>query len=98
MSESDPAISTVNLSGEIDLNRSSEVSDLLKPLIESKLPAINIDFSEVRYIDSSGLAVLIDALQNIQAYGGKLSLSGMQKNIRAVFQIARLDQVFTITE
>ena len=55
-----------------------------------------VDLSKVSYIDSSGLAVLIEAMQNVEAYGGRFFLAGLQENVRPIFEIARLDQVFII--
>ena len=50
----------------------------------------------VSYIDSSGLAVLIEAMQKVEKYGGKFALAGLQENVKPIFEIARLDQVFHI--
>lgn len=91
-----PEPNIIALEGEIDLHESPNVREALRGLIEQKLPRVYIDLSEVTYIDSSGIAVLIDAMQRIQAYGGKLALFGIRENVRTVFEIARLDQVFRI--
>lgn len=93
---SQPDSSVVALEGEIDLHESPNVREALKGLIEKKTPRVFVDLTEVSYVDSSGLAVLIDAMQRIQAYGGKFALFGLRKNVRTVFEIARLDQVFRI--
>ena len=93
---SNPEPNLLTLEGEIDLHESSNVRQKLNPLIERKLPEILVDLSGVSYIDSSGLALFIDAMQRIQAYGGKLSLFGIRKNVLNIFQIARLDQIFRI--
>ncbi len=84
------------IAGEVDLHRSPEVKEKLNPLIEQKRPNVLVDLSGVSYIDSSGLALLIEAMQRVQAYGGKLALCGIRENVRAIFEIARLDQVFRI--
>lgn len=51
---------------------------------------------DVSYVDSSGLAVLIDAMQRIANYGGKFGLIGIRPAVRTVLEIARLDQVFRV--
>ena len=84
------------LQGEIDLHRSSQVKETLDPLVSKKVPRILLDFSGVTYIDSSGLATMIEALQRIQGYGGKLAMFGLRDSVRSIFEIARLDQIFTI--
>ena len=64
----------VALEGEIDLHESPQVTQRLNPLIARKLPSIHLDLSRVSYIDSSGLAAFVDAMQRIQAYGGEFAL------------------------
>jgi anti-sigma B factor antagonist len=95
-SVSKPEPNVVALEGEIDLHESPNVREALKGLIEKKTPGVFVDMTGVTYIDSSGLAVLIDAMQRIQSYGGKFALFGLRDNVRTVFEIARLDQVFRI--
>ena len=84
------------LEGEIDLHVSPRVSASLGAMIEQKPSRVVVDLSKVSYIDSSGLAVLIEGMQNVEAYGGKFLLAGIQENVKPIFEIARLDQVFLI--
>lgn len=84
------------LEGEIDLHVSPRVAASLGAMIDQKPPRLVVDLSAVTYIDSSGLAVLIEGMQNVEAYGGKFILAGLQDNVRPIFEIARLDQVFII--
>ena len=91
-----PEPNIISLEGEIDLHESPNVRESLRPLIENKIPRIYIDMTEVRYIDSSGLAVLIDAMQRIANYGGKFGLINIRPAVRTVLEIARLDAVFRV--
>ena len=84
------------LEGEIDLHVSPRVAASLRTMIEQKPARLVVDLSRVNYIDSSGLAVLIEGMQNVEGYGGKFFLAGLQENVRPIFEIARLDQVFII--
>ena len=84
------------LDGEIDLHVSPRISAALAVMIEQRPPRLVVDLSNVTYIDSSGLAVLIEGMQNVEAYGGKFILAGIQDNVKPIFEIARLDQVFII--
>jgi len=84
------------LEGEIDLNVSPNIAASLNMMIGKKPPRLIVDLARVNYIDSSGLAVLIEGMQNVQQYGGKFALAGLQEHVRTVFEIARLDQVFQI--
>ena len=93
---SQPEPTIISFEGEIDLHESPNVRDALRPLIEKKVPRIYVDLTEVGYIDSSGLAVLIDAMQRIANYGGKFGLIAIRPAVRTVLEIARLDQVFRV--
>jgi len=84
------------LDGEIDLHVSPEVAKSLRAMIENKPKKVVVDLTKVTYLDSSGLAVLIEGMQNVQKYGGKFGLAGVQEDVKHVFDIARLDQVFEI--
>jgi anti-sigma B factor antagonist len=84
------------LEGEIDLHVSPRVAASLATMIEEKPARLVVDLTQVTYIDSSGLAVLIEGMQNVEGYGGKFFLAGLQENVRPIFEIARLDQVFII--
>lgn len=84
------------LKGEIDLHVSPVVTASLTAMIEKKPERVVIDLSDVTYIDSAGLAALIQAMQKVEAYGGKFLLAGLQETVRSIFEISRLDQVFRI--
>ena len=90
-------VTIVDLSGRITLGEGSVVlRDTIKDLLGKGAKSILLNLGDVSYIDSSGLAVLIEAMQNVAAYGGKFALSGLQESVRPIFEIARLDQVFRI--
>ena len=84
------------LKGEIDLHVSPVITASLNAMIEKKPDRVVIDLSDVTYIDSAGLAALIQAMQKVEAYGGKFFLAGLQETVRSIFEISRLDQVFQI--
>ncbi len=94
--DSQPQTGILALEGEIDLHRSSHVKESLEPLISQKTARILVDFSGVTYVDSSGLATMIETLQRIQSYGGKFAMFGLRDSVRSIFEIARLDQIFRI--
>lgn len=64
--------------------------------VEEKAPAVLVDMGGVTYIDSSGLAVLIEYLKESGGFGGKFVLFGLRKEVRDVFELVRLDRLFTI--
>ena len=84
------------LEGDIDLHVSPVVTEALDAMIKKKPERIVIDLSRVTYIDSAGIAVLILAMQEVEAYGGKFFLSGLQETLRSIFETSRLERVFRI--
>ena len=84
------------LKGEIDLHVSPSVTALLNAIIDNKPQRLVVDLSSVTYIDSSGLAALIGAMQRVEGYGGKFLLAGLQETIWNIFENLRLDQVFQV--
>jgi anti-sigma B factor antagonist len=84
------------LEGDIDLHVSSAVTEFLNAMIKKKPERIVIDLSRATYIDSAGVAALILAMQEVEAYGGKFFLSGLQETIRLIFETSRLDGIFRI--
>jgi len=84
------------LDGEIDLHISPRIAEDLNAMIARKPDPLIVDLTQVSYVDSSGIAVLIQAMQKVEKYGGKFALAGMQESVRSIFEIARLDQVFRI--
>ncbi|KPK75170.1 MAG: hypothetical protein AMJ79_12365 [Phycisphaerae bacterium SM23_30] len=86
----------LELSGDIDLHRSVDLrSSLLETLGEQ--PAVTvINMREVGFMDSSGLATLVEAMQLSRRYGGQLKLVGISRRVRSIFEISRLDKIFQI--
>ena len=86
----------LTLEGEIDLHVSPNVARDLQAMAKAKPPRLIVDLTRVSYIDSSGLAVLLDRMQQVEYYGGKFYLAGAGEGLRTVFESSRLDQVFRI--
>ncbi|MGI9173634.1 MAG: STAS domain-containing protein, partial [Chthoniobacterales bacterium] len=80
--------------GAIDLHVSPELRSALRELIDQKPKRLVIDLSKVPYIDSSGLAVLIGAMQSLEHEGGRFFLAGARETVRVILESARLDQYF----
>ena len=85
----------VRLAGEIDLDRAPDVRRLLLDCVKRKLDVL-VDLSEVSYIDSSGIASLVEALQWAKRRGTDLCLIAVSPEALRVFELARLDKVFAI--
>jgi anti-sigma B factor antagonist len=88
----------VEINGEIDMYSSPEMRKVLLQLTDDKTTAIIINFQEVEYIDSSGIATLVEALQEVEKYQGKFLLTNLSDKVMDVFALSRLDKVFDIYE
>ncbi|SRR6266487_1245642 len=84
------------LEGQIDLHVSPQVAASLAALIEQKPARLVVDLSAVNYIDSSGLAVLINGAQNVEMYNGRFMLAGVQDDVRSILEIAGLSHFFLV--
>ena len=84
------------IQGDIDLHVSPAITEALDAMIKEKPERIVIDLSRATYIDSAGVAALILAKQELEAYGGKFFLSGVQETIRLILETSRLDRIFWI--
>lgn len=83
------------LAGEIDLENAPEVRRILLECTSGGRDVL-VDLSQVSYIDSSGIASLVEALQNANSGGSDLGLVAVSPQAMRVFELARLDKVFTI--
>ena len=86
----------VQVSGEVDMSNSPQVRDTLIGLTQKRVPAILVDLGGVTYMDSSGIATLVEGLQEAMGYGGKFRLAALSPKVRQVFDLARLTDVFEI--
>lgn len=88
----------VEIHGDVDLYSSPQVRSVLMELTEKKTPGIVVDLKDVGYMDSSGVATLVEGLQQVGRYGGKFKLMHLASAVREVFELSRLDKVFEIYE
>jgi len=88
----------LNVEGSVDIYSSPELRGELKAALDKQAPRIVIDMTGVSFIDSSGLATLIEGLQKVKGYAGDLYLCELSQTVLGVFQLANLDHIFTIKE
>lgn len=85
----------IALSGEIDLENAPQVRRTLLDGLKKKRDML-VDLAAVTYIDSSGIASLIEGLQTARKQKNELALVAVSQKARRVLELARLDKVFTI--
>ena len=90
---------TVALTGEIDHHCAKSYIQAIAAKIEAYTPSVCVlDFQEVSFVDSSGIAVVINALRSMTQIEGKLILSGIGEQPMKVFQASGLDKLVQIKE
>jgi len=89
-------VTVVALFGELDAGGSNQLRTTLRDLVRQQTPAICVNLESLRFINSAGIATLIECLQGTRGYQGQFALAHMNQSVRDVFDVARLDMVFTI--
>lgn len=90
-------VKVVAISGEVDLSTSPKVRDALLDCIFAGSTVV-VDLSQVAYIDSSGVASLVEAFQNAKTRKQGFALASVGATPMRVLKLARLDQVFVIND
>jgi anti-sigma B factor antagonist len=89
----------LDLSGDIDLANSPVMRKaLLGEIKEKRTPKVFLNLKNVRYMDSSGIASLVEGLKASRDLGSRLILFGLNKTVREVMQLSRLQKIFEIYE
>jgi anti-sigma B factor antagonist len=87
----------VTVVGELDVATSPSLRGELHSLVEQGAKTITLELSGTTFIDSSGLGVLVGALKRLkEADGEGITLAGMQDQVRKVFEITGLTNLFTL--
>ena len=90
---------TVALTGEIDHHCAKNYIQAISGKIEAYTPDVCVlDFSDVTFVDSSGIAVVINALRGMSQIDGKLVLAGICAQPMRVFRASGIDKLVEIKE
>ena len=88
----------VQVDGQLIVGNRHELKDLIQAGLEKGERRLLIDFSHTGYIDSSGLGALVSISKRVREAGGDLRLSGLNDDLRSLFELTKLDTLFAITE
>jgi anti-sigma B factor antagonist len=92
-SSQDEGVMVYVVDGEINITTSP---DLKKYFEKQSAKKVVVNLEKVGYIDSSGLATLVEILKKTKAQGGSLGLAGMSDKVKSLFEITKLDKLFLI--
>lgn len=96
--ESQGSAAVFIVEGQVDMHTSPELRGSLRQALDTKPSPLVVDMTSVAFIDSSGLATLIEALQAVGQYGGKMRLCGLTADVRKLFDLAQLSSIFDLRE
>ena len=87
----------ISLGGEVDLSNSHDVRKEVVACLNDRWDVV-VEMTHVRYIDSSGIAALVEGYQTAKRFGVRFALAAISPPALRVLKMARLDCVFTIFE
>ena len=89
-------VKIIGLRGRLDTESSPGVSKRMMNLIDQGERRLVFDFSELTYISSSGLRVLIEVARNLQKTNGTLTLAALSDHVREVIKLVGFTSIFSI--
>jgi anti-sigma B factor antagonist len=92
----DEGLAILAIDGEIDLACSPDLRAILHAFAKRKVQILVLDFQGVTYVDSSGLATLVEYVRLAQPFGGKFALINVSERVRTIFDLVRLTEFFPI--
>ena len=88
----------VGVDGQLIVSNRHELKQKVLDAVADGERKVLVDFAETGYIDSSGLGVLVSLSKRLREEGGELRLSGLNDDLRMLFELTKLDTLFTITD
>ncbi len=95
--EKDDSHCTLFVQGDVDLSNSSQLRKTILSALKTS-PLVEVDLNNVTYIDSSGIAALVEGLQYANSHNKRFVLKQLSNPVKSIIELARLDQVFTIED
>ncbi len=87
-------VALLSLSGELDMSTSTRVRDALTPIYKKNVKGIVVDLAGVTYMDSSGIATMIEGLQWSKSGSRRFVVAGLCDAVMDVFVLTNLKDVF----
>jgi anti-sigma B factor antagonist len=84
--------------GQLIVANRQELKQLLQDALDRGDRRFVLDFTPTAYIDSSGLGALVSVNRKVREAGGELRLAGLNEDLRALFELTKLDTLFAIAD
>jgi len=96
VSNNNTAAEQVTFHGQITVENSGEMRTVLSKALRGKPPVLHVILSDVSYIDTSGVATLVEAARIARKQGNRMILDGLHDQPRYLLEITHLDHLFDI--
>jgi anti-sigma B factor antagonist len=90
--------STVRLEGSCDLATAPALRQTLQGMVPPDVQTVVLDVTELEFIDSTGLGVVLGAMRRLREGGGSLSIAGARGLVKRVLEITDLDKVIPLVD
>lgn len=88
----------IEVEGQLIVGNRQELKAVIQQALEHGERKLLIDFTKTGYIDSSGLGTLVSISKQAREEGGELRLSGLNEDLRSLFELTKLDTLFAIAD
>ena len=88
----------VALKGELDLACANNLKEELYKAVEEKFADVVIDMTDLEYIDSTGIGVLVGLMKKLRTDGKDIKISNAKDNVKRIFKITGLDQIINMED
>jgi anti-sigma B factor antagonist len=88
----------VEVEGQLIVGNRQELKATIQQALDNGERKLLVDFAKTGYIDSSGLGALVSISKKVREQGGELRLSGLNEDLRSLFELTKLDTLFAIAD
>lgn len=96
MMRQEGAATVLTLKGRLDLASGSNLKEEIRALLDKEKSLLHLNLSEVDFINSSGLGVLVSIMKEVRVRKGRITLSNLASYVEEIFEITQLSHIFEI--
>lgn len=91
-------VTIVTVEGQLIVANRHELKQVVQDAMDQGARRFVVDFTPTAYIDSSGLGALVSMSKRVRQGGGDLRLAGLNEDLRSLFELTKLDTLFSISD
>jgi anti-sigma B factor antagonist len=89
-------VAVVRVEGDLDASGAPNLKDELEALLAAGQRDFVIDLAQVHFMDSAGIATLVQLFKRVRTGDGDVRLAGVQPQVEKIFRLVRLDRIFKV--